>query len=60
MSIVDKLRGMLGQHPDKAKEAVERGGDKLDERTGNKYSDKVDMAQEKANEYIDREKPPQS
>ncbi|MFH7599910.1 antitoxin [Streptomyces racemochromogenes] len=60
MSIVDKLKGMLGHHPDKAKDAVERGGDMIDERTGNKYTDKVDMGQEKANDYIDRNRPPQS
>ncbi|RKT02501.1 antitoxin protein of toxin-antitoxin system [Streptomyces sp. 3211.6] len=60
MSIVDKLKGMLGQHPDKAKEAVERGGDMIDERTGGKYTDKVDMGQEKANEFIDRDRPQQS
>ncbi|MFJ8160265.1 antitoxin [Streptomyces sp. NPDC096136] len=59
MSIVDKLKGLLGQHPDKAKDAVEPGGDMIDERTGSKYSDKVDMGQEKANEYIDRNKPQQ-
>ncbi|MFF4646235.1 antitoxin [Streptomyces sp. NPDC001389] len=59
MSIVDKLKGLLGQHPDKAKEAVDRGGDVIDERTGSKYSDKVDMGQEKANEYIDRNRPQQ-
>ncbi|MFF2194670.1 antitoxin [Streptomyces sp. NPDC058157] len=60
MSIVDKLKEMLGQNPDKAKQAVERGGDMIDERTGGKYADKVDMAQEKANEFIDRDRPPQS
>ncbi|MEU3405199.1 antitoxin [Streptomyces sp. NPDC006670] len=59
MSIVDKLKEMLGQNPDKAKKGVERGGDMLDERTGGKYADKVDMAQEKANEYIDRDRPQQ-
>ncbi|MEU3469026.1 antitoxin [Streptomyces sp. NPDC006687] len=59
MSIVDKLKAMLGQHPDQAKQGVERGGDMIDKRTGGKYADKVDMGQEKANEYIDRDRPPQ-
>ncbi|KJY34274.1 MULTISPECIES: antitoxin [Streptomyces] len=59
MSIVDKLKEMLGKNPDQAKQAVERGGDMVDERTGGKYSDKVDMAQEKANEFIDRDRPQQ-
>ncbi|MEU5540393.1 antitoxin [Streptomyces sp. NPDC020362] len=51
---------MLGQHPDKAKEAVDRGVDMVDERTGSTFSDKVDMTQEKANEFIDRDMPQQS
>ena len=55
MGMMDKLKGMLGQHPDKAKDAVERAGDMIDERTGGKYSDKVDKAQEKAAEFIDGE-----
>ncbi|WP_433326270.1 antitoxin [Spirillospora sp. CA-294931] len=55
MSIVDKVKGMLGQHGDKAKKGVDKGGDMLDQRTGGKYADKVDKAQDKANEYIDRE-----
>ncbi|WUH96724.1 antitoxin [Spirillospora sp. NBC_00431] len=54
MSIVDKVKQMLGQHSDKAREGVEKAGDKFDERTGGKYSDKVDKAQDKAGEYIDR------
>lgn len=55
MSIVDKVKQMLGQNTDKARQGVERAGDKIDERTGGKYSDKVDKAQQKAGEYIDRE-----
>ncbi|RKS74871.1 antitoxin protein of toxin-antitoxin system [Actinomadura pelletieri DSM 43383] len=55
MSIVDKVKQMLGQHPDKAKHGVDKAGDKFDERTGGKYSDKVDKAQNKAGDYIDRE-----
>lgn len=54
MSIVDKVKQMLGQHPDKAKQGMEKAGDKIDERTGGKYADKVDKAQEKAGDYIDR------
>jgi hypothetical protein len=59
MSIMDKVKGMLGQHSDKAKEGVDRAGDMVDERTGGKHARQVDMAQDKANDYIDREKPQQ-
>ncbi|MFB4311074.1 antitoxin [Actinomadura sp. GTD37] len=54
MSIVDKVKQMLGQHSDKAKKGVERAGDMIDERTGGKYADKVDKVQEKAGDYIER------
>ena len=33
--------------------AVEKAGDLLDEKTGGQFSDKVDMAQEKAKEIAD-------
>ncbi|MGH3239275.1 MAG: antitoxin, partial [Spirillospora sp.] len=54
MSIVDKVKEMLGMHPDQARQGTEKAGDTFDERTGGKHSDKVDKAQEKAGEYIDR------
>jgi len=57
MSIVDKVKEMLGSNTDKAKQGVDKGGDMLDKRTGGKYADKVDTAQEKANQYIDNSKP---
>lgn len=55
MSIVDKVKQMLGQNADKAKHGVEKAGDMFDQRTGGKYADKVDKVQEKAGDYIERE-----
>ncbi|MFJ9245786.1 antitoxin [Streptomyces sp. NPDC101776] len=59
MSFMDKVKGMLGQHSDQAKQGVDRAGDMIDERTGGKHAKQVDMAQDKANDFIDREKPQQ-
>ncbi|MET7571036.1 antitoxin [Streptomyces sp. NPDC005492] len=59
MSFMDKVKGMLGQHPDKAKQGVDRAGDMIDDRTGSKHAKQVDMAQDKANDFIDRDKPQQ-
>ena len=50
MSIVDKVKHMLGQNTDKAKQGVEKAGDVIDERTGGKYADKVDKVQGKVGE----------
>jgi hypothetical protein len=54
MSIVDKVKEMLGQHGDKAKKGMGKGGDMLDRKTGGKHTDKIDQAQQKAGDYIDR------
>lgn len=57
MSIVDKVKEMFGGHADKAKDAVDKAGDMVDDKTGGKYSDKVDMAQDKAKDFIEGAKP---
>lgn len=54
MSMVDKVKDMLHRHPDKAKTGVDKAGDMADQRTGGKYADKVDTAQDQAKKYIDR------
>lgn len=48
MSIVDKMKELLGQHRDKVDKTVDKAGDIIDEKTGGKYADKVDKAQEEA------------
>ncbi|MEU9450057.1 antitoxin [Streptomyces sp. NPDC048277] len=63
MSMLDKLKAMLKGHEDQAKQGVEKGGDMIDQRTGNKYQSQVDTAQKQADDYIDRQRnqgnPPQ-
>lgn len=56
MSIVDKVKEMLGKNPDQAKKAVDKAGDMLDDKTGGKYADKVDTAQDRAKDFIDKDK----
>lgn len=56
MGIMDKLKGMMGQHSDKAGQGVERGGDMIDQKTGGKHAAKVDQGQQKAQEYIDKQR----
>ncbi|MEU5878481.1 antitoxin [Spirillospora sp. NPDC047279] len=57
MSIVDKVKEMLGGNADKTKQAVDKAGDMVDDKTGGKYADKVDMAQDKAKDFIEGAKP---
>ncbi|WP_084510940.1 antitoxin [Nocardia lijiangensis] len=57
MSIIDKLKELVGKNPDQAKGGVDKAGDAFDQRTGGKYADKVDEGQQKAKDYIDKSKP---
>lgn len=57
MSIVDKVKEMLGGHADKAKQGVDKAGDMIDEKTGGKYSGHVHMGQDKAKGFIDDSRP---
>jgi len=54
VGLLDKAKSLLSQNKDTAKGAVDKGGDAVDEKTGGKYQDKVDTAQEKAGDFIDK------
>lgn len=46
MDMFDKLKDQANQNPDQVRDAVEKGGDFIDEKTGNKYAEHVDKAQD--------------
>ncbi|MFE9612147.1 antitoxin [Streptomyces sp. NPDC006012] len=61
MSLMDKLKGMLKGHEDQASKGVDKAGDYVDERTGNKYQSQVDTAQQRMKDEMggqDRDIPP--
>ncbi|MER6314860.1 antitoxin [Streptomyces sp. NPDC001581] len=58
MSMLDKLKDLIKGHPDQARQGVEKAGDALDSKTGNKYQSQVDTAQQKLNEQIGGNEPP--
>jgi hypothetical protein len=61
MSMLDKIKGMIKGHPDQARQGVEKGGDMIDRKTGDKYTRQVDTGQQKLNEQLGTdEKPPQT
>jgi hypothetical protein len=41
--IVDEAKKLAGEHPEQAKEALEKAEDILDERTGGKFSDQIEQ-----------------
>ncbi len=55
MGMFDDIKNKVaGQDPDKLREGAERAGDFVDEKTDSKYADKVDKAQDFANDQIDK------
>jgi hypothetical protein len=54
MGLLDKAKSLFSQNKDKASSAVDKAGDLVDDKTGGKYADKVDTAQEKAKDLIEK------
>jgi MT0933-like antitoxin protein len=53
MSILDKIKGLIGKNRDKAKGGVDKAADVVDDKTGGAHTDKIDAAAEKAKDVID-------
>lgn len=53
MGLLDKIKGLIGGNTDKVKQGIDKAGDMVDEKTGGKFGDKIDMAQEKIADVID-------
>lgn len=54
MGIFDKAGDLAREHHDKIEQGIEHAGNFADEKTGGKYADKVDQAQDFANERLDQ------
>jgi hypothetical protein len=52
MGIFDKAKDALSEHSEQADAGIEKAGDFVDERTGNKYVDQVDQGQDLAAERV--------
>lgn len=52
MGIFDKAKEMLGQNSDKVDQAIDKAGDLIDEKTGNKHAANVDKGQALAKEKL--------
>lgn len=55
MGLLDKIKGMLGGNVDKAKAGIDKAGDMVDEKTGGKFGDQIDKAQDMAGDMLDKE-----
>lgn len=54
MGILDKVKGLVGKHEDKAKEGVDKVADVVDDKTGGKHTEKIEDAADKAKDAIDK------
>jgi hypothetical protein len=46
MGFLDDAKKFLDEHDDRVDQAIEKGGDLIDDKTGSKYADKVDQVQD--------------
>ena len=53
MGIMEKIKGLFGQHEEKVDDAVDEVADLADDKTGGKHGDKIDTAADKAHEVVD-------
>ncbi|MCP9212462.1 antitoxin [Streptomyces cucumeris] len=54
MGMMDKLKGALGKHPDKTRQAARKGADTADKKTGGKYSDQIQTGSDKLDDELRR------
>lgn len=50
--IVDKGKDLAAEHPDQVNQAIDKAGDFADGKTGGKFADKVDQAQDAAKKQL--------
>ena len=51
MGFLDDAKKMAAEHDQQVDQAIEKAGDLVDEKTGDKFTDKVDRAQDFAEEH---------
>lgn len=52
MGLFDKVKGLAKGNADKVDGAIDKAADVADDKTGGKYTDKIDTAAEKAKDAL--------
>jgi hypothetical protein len=50
MSFMDKAKDFADNHDEQVDQGIEKAGDQIDDRTGNKYSEQIDKGTDQAQE----------
>jgi hypothetical protein len=60
LSILDDIKGkavgLLQGHEDQVKDGIQKAGDFIDSKTGEKFKDQIDGVQQAASDFVDRPK----
>ncbi|GAA2790853.1 antitoxin [Saccharopolyspora taberi] len=54
MSVMDKLKELLGKSPEKFRQGIDKAARTADEKTGGKYSEHIDKGADQARKYVDK------
>ena len=53
MGIFDKAKDAIGDHPDQVDQGISKAGDLADDKTGNKYTEKIDQGENLVKDHVD-------
>jgi hypothetical protein len=59
MGIFDKAKDALSEHSEHVDTGIEKGGDFVDDKTGNKYAEQVDKGQDFAADRVREDQQPE-
>jgi hypothetical protein len=59
MGLLDKAKDLLGKHEEKVEGALDKVAEVVDDKTGGKYTDKIDKGVDAAKDFVgDDDTPP--
>jgi phage shock protein A len=54
MGIFDKAKDMVGEHNDKVDQAIDKGADVVNQRTGDQHSEHIDQGADQVKQHLDQ------
>jgi hypothetical protein len=54
MGLMDTVKGWFGGNKDTVKGGIDKAGDAVDDKTGGKFTDRVDKGQDMATDAVDK------
>ena len=54
MGLLDKAKKLLGDHEQQVEQGIDKAADIVDDKTGGKYTEKIDDAADKAKSAVEK------